>query len=143
MPATGKWTQNFLQAGLNNFRQNEQGDIPPTALSDITSDELKCTVMNGNSVLSSEVCNRGTKTVGAGLKTAFYQGDPKDKMVLCVATTDQALEPEQCVVVSCQAMGVVMGDVYVVGNDDGMGGKTTLECIYTNNDDKATPIICG
>jgi hypothetical protein len=28
--------------------------------------------------------------------------------------------------------GVVMGDVSVHGNDDGMGGKTTLECIETN-----------
>ena len=35
-----------------------------------------------------------------------------------------------------------MGTVSVVGNDDGMGGKTTLECIYTNNDDQAAPIEC-
>ena len=30
----------------------------------------------------------------------------------------------------------------VIGNDDGMGGKTTLECIYTNNDVTAAPIQC-
>lgn len=83
-----------------------------------------------------------SKTVGAGLKTAFYQGDPKDGKVLCVATTVDALEVEQCVTVSCEAAGAVMGDVNVNGNDDGMGGKNTLECIYTNNDDKAAPIQC-
>lgn len=143
VPATGKWNQNFLQAGLNNYRQNEQGDIPPTSLADVTSDTLECALMGDKSVLSAEVCNRGIKTVGAGLKAAFYKGDPKDKMVLCVATTEAALESEQCVVVSCEVMGQVMGQVTVVGNDDGMGGKTTLECIYTNNDDSAAQIVCG
>lgn len=142
IPQTVKWNQNFLDPGLNNFRQNQQGDIPPTALSDVTSDEISCTMMGNASVLSAEVCNRGIKTIGAGLKTAFYQGDPKDGQVLCVATTADALEVEQCVVVSCQVNAAVMGVVNVVGNDDGMGGKTTLECIYTNNDDTAAPIEC-
>ncbi len=100
-------------------------------------------MLNGNtSVLSTEVCNRGIKTVGAGLKTAFYQGDPKDGKVLCVALTVDSLAAEQCVTVSCDVNAVVMGDVKVVGNDDGMGGKTTLECIYTNNDVTAAPIQC-
>jgi hypothetical protein len=46
------------------------------------------------------------------------------------------------VTVSCEVNGAVMGDVNVNGNDDGMGGKTTLECIYTNNGDKAAPVQC-
>jgi hypothetical protein len=58
------------------------------------------------------------------------------------AVTVDALESEQCAVVTCQHDGVIMGTVSVVGNDDGMGGKTTLECIYTNNDDQAAPIEC-
>jgi hypothetical protein len=142
IPQTAKWTPNFADPKRNNFRQNEQGEIAPTALADITTDEVAC-MLNGNvSVLSTEVCNRGIKTVGAGLKTAFYQGDPKDGVVLCVALTIDALAAEECVTVSCDVNGVVMGDVKVNGNDDGMGGKTTLECIYTNNDDLAAPIQC-
>jgi len=142
IPQTAKWTPNFTDPDLNNFRQNQQGKIPPTALADLTSDEVAC-MLNGNaSILSAEVCNRGIKTVGAGLNTAFYQGDPKDGVVLCVATTMDALASEACVTVSCQFDGVVMGDVEVVSNDDGKGGKTTLECIYTNNDDNANPIQC-
>jgi len=94
-----------------------------------------------NSVLSAEVCNRGIKTIGAGLKTAFYKGPKQDGVVLCVAVTDIALDSEQCVVVSCQAAGQVAGEVTVNGNDDGMGGKTTLECIYTNNDDSDS-VVC-
>ncbi len=142
VPQTAKWNQNFLSPALNNFRQNEQGDIPPTALSDVTSDEVTCMTMGNASVLSAEVCNRGVKTVGAGLKTAFYQGDPADGQVLCVATTMDALEVEQCVVVSCQVNAAVMGEVNVVGNDDGMGGNTTLECTYTNDHAPAAPIEC-
>lgn len=142
IPQTAKWNQNFLDPTLNNYRQNQQGDIPPTALPDITTDKLACGLMGNTAELSAEVCNRGIKTVGAGLKIAFYEGDPMDGKVLCVATTDAALESEQCVTVSCQHDGVVMGNVTVNGNDDGMGGKTTLECIYTNNDDKAVPIMC-
>ena len=65
-----------------------------------------------------------------------------DGMFLRVAPTDAALESEQCVIVTCKHDGVVMGNVTVNGNDDGMGGKTTLECIYTNNDDDAAPIMC-
>ncbi|HEY0133392.1 MAG TPA: hypothetical protein VGB85_04910 [Nannocystis sp.] len=57
-----------------------------------------------------------------------------DGKVLCVATTVDSIAAEQCVVVSCTHDGPLAGDVSVVGNDDGMGGKNTLECIYTNND---------
>jgi len=142
IPQTAKWSPNFLDPTLNNYRQNQQGDIPPTALPDITTDTLMCSLMGNSAELSAEVCNRGIKTVGAGLKTAFYEGDPKDGKVLCVAATVDALEPEQCAVVSCIHDGAIVGDVSVVGNDDGMGGKTTLECIYTNNDDAAKPIEC-
>ena len=142
IPQTAKWTQNFLVPDLNNFRQNQQGDIPPTSLPDITSDALGCAPGDNSADLSAEVCNRGIKTVGAGLKTAFFQGDPMDGDLLCVATTEQALEPEQCVVVTCTHDGSVMGAVTVVGNNDGLGGKTTLECIYTNNDDSTDQIVC-
>ncbi len=142
IPQTAKWSQNFLDPKLNNYRQNEQGDIPPTALPDITSDTLGCQVVGDGVELSAEVCNRGVKTVGAGLKTAFYEGDPMDGKVLCVATTLDALAAEQCVTVTCTYDGPVMGLVTVVGNDDGMGGKNTLECIYTNNDDSTAQLSC-
>jgi hypothetical protein len=143
IPQTAKWNPNFLDPKLNNYRQNQQGEIPPTALPDVTSDSLTCTLMGDVAELSAEVCNRGVKTVGAGLKTAFYEGDPMDGKLLCVATTADALDAEQCVVVSCQYNGRRHhGRRLVVGNDDGMGGKTTLECIYTNNDDQVVPIEC-
>ena len=142
VPKTSDWAPNFTVPELNNFRQNQQGEIPPTALPDITSDVLGCALVGDTAELSAEVCNRGVKTVGAGLMTAFYQGDPKDGLVLCVAPTLDALDAEQCATVTCQHQGPVIGPVTVIGNDDGMGGKTTLECIYTNNDQSSAQIEC-
>ncbi len=142
VPKTSNWKQNFLQENLNNYRQNIQGDVGAEAMPDVTT-ELKppaCVVMNGKSTLTAEVCNRGLKTLGAGLPTAFYGGDPE--MLLCVATTVDALPAGECVNVSCEVDGVVMGKVHVEGNDDGMGGKTALECITTNNGDVIDPINC-
>jgi hypothetical protein len=71
IPQTAKWNPNFLDPDLNNYRQNQQGEIPPTALPDVTTDTLTCTLMGDTAELSAEVCNRGIKTIGAGLKTAF------------------------------------------------------------------------
>ncbi|MCB9706938.1 MAG: VCBS repeat-containing protein [Myxococcales bacterium] len=143
IPKTSEWTPNHLVPGLNNFRQNAQGEVGAEAQPDITS-EFKvpyCEYDGAVTTLHAEVCNRGLKTVGAGLNTAFYGGDPE--MLLCVATYDQNLEAGECVIVSCDVMGEVMGKVHVEGNDDGMGGKTTVECIDTNNGDIIDPISCG
>ena len=109
IPQTAKWNPNFLDPELNNYRQNQQGEIPPTALPNVTTDTLTCTLMGDTAELSAEVCNRGFKTIGAGLKTAFYEGAPKDGKVLCVATTVDALESEQCAVVTCQHDGIRRG----------------------------------
>ncbi len=142
IPATGQWQINHTTPGLNNYRQTVQGDVDAEALPDVTAefpDSGSC-VNNGDSTtLSAEVCNRGNKTVGAGLPVAFYgEGD----VLLCVGYTVDVLPPEECELVSCDVDGAVMGEVAVEGNDDGMGGKTTLECIDTNNGDLASPIVC-
>ena len=143
IPKTSEWSVNHLDSGLNNFRQNAQGEVGAEALPDVTS-EFKpphCEYADGVTTLYAEVCNRGLKTVGAGLNTAFYGGDPEE--LLCVATYDQNLGAGECVIVSCEVNGEVMGKVHVEGNDDGMGGKTALECIDTNNGDIVDPIECG
>jgi len=91
--------------------------------------------------LSAEVCNRGLKTLGAGLNTSFYGGDPE--MLLCVATTEINLGGGECVIASCDVNGEVMGKVRVEGNDDGMGQQNALECIPENSGDVIDPIECG
>jgi hypothetical protein len=145
IPITSQWKINHTTPGLNNYRQTVQGDVDAEALPDVTAEFLEtgsCVVNGDQTTLSAEACNRGNKTVGAGLPVVFYEGAPEDEVVLCVAYTVDVLPPTKCEIVSCDYEGVVMGDVSVNGNDDGMGGKTTLECIETNNGDSATPIVC-
>ncbi|MEZ4449892.1 MAG: hypothetical protein R3B09_10475 [Nannocystaceae bacterium] len=142
IPKTSQWKQNFKDPNLNTFRQNAQGAADAEFLPDITSEFTKpaCDFEGGKSTLSAEVCNRGLKTAGDGLSVSFYGGDPE--VLLCVAVTDQPLTAGECVIVSCEVDGEVMGKVHVEGNDDGMGGKSTVECIETNNGDVVDPVVC-
>ncbi|MGB1015678.1 MAG: hypothetical protein ACPG4T_16190, partial [Nannocystaceae bacterium] len=94
-----------------------------------------CSFDGQQTTLTAEICNRGAKTVGAGLPVTFYAGDPMDAMILCTGYTADVLPPSECANVSCTSMGEVTGQVSVVGNDDGEGGKTTLECVDSNNGD--------
>jgi hypothetical protein len=144
VPPASKWKQNFLQPGLNNYRQAAQGSVGAEALPDLTAEFQSdaCTTVEPELQLTAEVCNRGAKPVGAGLPTTFYKGDPMDGMPLCTATTVDVLFQEMCVKVSCLIPGPIGGKVSVVANDDGMGGKTTNECVETNNGDVIDPILC-
>jgi hypothetical protein len=128
VPATSMWQQNFLDPQLNNFRQTQQGSVGAEAQADLTAE------------LMADAC---VKPVGAGMPTAFFQGDPNDGVVLCVALTIDVLAPEMCETVACEFAGPLAGDVAVIANNDGMGGKAVNECIETNNDDSVSPIVCN
>lgn len=86
-------------------------------------------------MLTSTVCNRGKKAVGANLPATFYLGDPADEMVLCVAYTAEPVPVSQCREVSCEIDAKVDGSITVVVDDDGMGGQVALECFENNNTD--------
>lgn len=137
-PKTSAWPPNFTQADLNNYRQNRQGDVPPAALPDITGKlgEQSCQGGGGKVVLTSTVCNRGLKAVGANLPATFYLGKPADGVVLCVAYTSEPVPVEECREVSCEIDKSVNGTVTVVVDDDGQGGQVALECFEGNNSDE-------
>ncbi len=143
VPKTSEWMPNHLDPKLNTFRQNAQGEVGAEVLPDVTAEFIMpyCEYVGGVTTLHAEVCNRGLKTLGAGLNTAFYGGDPEE--LLCVATLDENLAGGDCVIVSCDVNGEVMGKVHVEGNDDGMGVQNALECIAGNNGDIIDPIECG
>ncbi|MEZ4452502.1 MAG: VCBS repeat-containing protein [Nannocystaceae bacterium] len=144
VPATSSWPANFADPALNNFRQNIQGAAPAEYLPDITGkldDVDACTIMGDTILLTSTVCNRGLKAVGAALPATFYLGDPADGVILCVAYTEEPVPVGECRDVSCLIDAEIDGVVTVVVNDDGMGGKVTVECDYLNNTDQI-PIDC-
>ena len=144
VPKSSDWPQNFKQPGLNNYRQNRQGDVPAAALPDITGalDDQTCKPGQEKVVLTSTVCNRGKKAVGANLPAAFYLGDPKDGNLLCVAFTAEPVPVGECRQVSCEIDGSANGVVTVVVDDDGQGGQAALECFENNNTDSITLENC-
>jgi len=144
VPKATEWPANWLDPEFNNFRQNRQGDAAAESLPDITGKlgDSTCEGSGFGVVLESTVCNRGLKAVGAALPATFYLGDPADGEILCVAFTEEPVPVSECRTVSCMIDGEVNGMVTIVVNDDGMGGKVTVECDYENNTDTVQIIDC-
>lgn len=79
---TAKWRPNFLDPTLNNYRQSQQGDIPPTALPDITTDTVMCSLMGGMGGKTTRVCIYTNNDDHAGPSSASDHDRPQ-KVGLC------------------------------------------------------------
>lgn len=137
VPKTSAWKLNWKQPGLNNFRQNVQGNLDPTSTPDLTANKnttLSCD-KESNMLLSVQLCNRGTQPVAAGIPVTFYLGNPQAGQVICTAKSVGQLDPGKCEKVSCtwKKAPSVPTDVYVVADDDGTGKGSTTECEEGNN----------
>ncbi len=135
---TSQWVQNWLTPGLNNFRQNVQGEGNPDDAPDLTGAQGKITCeVDGSATLEANACNRGTQSLGQGVPVAFYAGAPADGELLCVAETTQVLPSGSCETVSCDWMDPPSQadavDVTVVADDDGSGNSLNSECEEGNN----------
>jgi hypothetical protein len=137
IPATGVWQKNWTIPGMNNFRQNQQGTLNPSAVPDLTSNlanGIQCEA--NNLVVQAQVCNRGTKQVGAGVNVAVYLGNPQNGGKLgCVAQTPKVLYIGTCETVSCTITPKPTSevDLYVVADNDGTGQGSYVECFDQNN----------
>lgn len=146
IPKTSLWLQNFLQPGLNNFRANAQGSLGANKAPDITGilnkDNL-CVKNDAKVTLSGVICNRGTKMVSAKMPATFYsilQDLVPQK--LCTAYTSENVPVGSCLPVSCELTQVTNGPIRMVVNDDGNGGRTTVECNDQNNTDEVVLESC-
>ncbi len=151
IPKTSKWLQNFLDPKLNNYRANSQGALGMNVAPDITGklDKDNLCVVSGvdNTItLTGLVCNRGTKTVGSKMPASFYQVDDDDNIIkkYCTSYTSENVPVGGCLEVSCSLSGDKLTDVTILMkvNDDGEGGRTTVECNDKNNTDKVTIASC-
>ena len=140
VPKMSEWARNWVskEKGYNSFRQNAQGPAGAEDLADVTGklDRSSICSIKGNIVtLTARVCNRGKRAVGSKLPATFY-----DSMgnVLCVSYTEEPVQGnDDCKNVSCQVdRSKVMGIIKMVVNDDGKGGRTTVECRSENNSDQ-------
>jgi hypothetical protein len=144
-PATSSWLQNWKVKGLNNYRQNVQGVSSAEDRPDMTASLAPgdvCASVGHAARLNGRVCNRGRKSAGAAMPSAFYRGAPTIGNALCVTRTQEPIPSGSCVDVSCDVAQPVSGTVTMVANDDGKGERTTLECNPDNNRDTAEVSGC-
>jgi hypothetical protein len=131
---------NWRVPGLNTFRSNSQGDgsTSPFAASDLTVSEVRtdCVRATETLQLSARVDNLGDAAASAGLKVAFYAGNPASGgTLLGVATAADVLGAGGSTTVTLAlhpAPGGVV-DVYAVADDDGSGTGRETECNEANN----------
>lgn len=131
IPPTNAALRNWESAGLNNFRQNVQGKLAPSAAPDITARVAGTGTCSGGMVtLSTQVCNRGNAPVVDGSPVTFYEGTTR----VCTGTTKNALPPGACAVISCSGPSSAGNhEITVVADDDGTGAGQTSECYEANN----------
>jgi len=145
---------NWLVDGLNNFRQNDQGDglfdAPDLTADGLGFDATGCMV-NGV-VIWAEIANRGQQGVPPGLPVSFYHNDPRaGGQLLGVEYTTSLLLPGQSEQVPFVWINPPMNQaltVYIVADDEGWNavdnrpaGKHS-ECREGNNFGFVTDIVC-
>lgn len=136
---------NWLTAGLNTFRSNRQGTgtTPPFAAPDLVASAVAghCAPGARTVSLSAIVRNQGDAAASAGLKVAFYRGNPASGgALLGVASVPARLEAgaEAGVGLLLHPPPGGVAQVWAVADDDGTGTGREAECIETNNAASAT-----
>jgi hypothetical protein len=139
IPKMSEWMPNWKNPakGYNSFRQNAQGAAGADNLPDVTGkldSSSICRIIGSQIELTARVCNRGVRAVGSKLPATFYDAGGN---ILCVSyTADPVQGNNDCKAVSCRFdASKPMGMVRLVVNDDGKGGRTTIECRDDNNSD--------
>lgn len=136
VPKTSSWLNNWEQQGLNNFRQNVQGVLDPSAVPDLTSNMTQGISCGASAMtVNAQVCNRGTKKVAPGVPVAVYLGTTSSAPLGCTTATLTTLDPGDCEKVSCDITPLPTSaiDLRIVADDDGTGKGANVECYDENN----------
>ncbi len=148
IPASHLRVPNWRAPGLNNFRQNTQGGLNPTAVADFTvrsasASECAVAVSTGTIELSATVCNRGTAPAASGVPVAFElaEGDA-GAAVACTATTGVRLEAGACTTVRCTWAGVAVRAAPYAVTVVPDPASSTLQCLQGNDAYRLTSVSC-
>jgi hypothetical protein len=140
-PKTSSVALNWKAPGLNNFRQNVQGDLDALGEPDLTAGgrvgAVKC---NGSiATIEARVCNRGTLPMVSGTEVSFFSGSETGPL-LCTAPIPTVLGVGECTVVSCDAdLGNKVIDVFVKVDPN----ELSKECHENNNAAVYRGVGCG
>ena len=141
IPKSSAVALNWKQPGLNNFRQNVQGDLEALGEPDLTAGgdvgAVKC---DGTvATVEARVCNRGTLPMVSGTEVSFFK-DSETGSLLCTAPIAQALKVGECTIVSCKAdLGGETVDVFVKVDPQSL----SKECHENNNAALYRGVACG
>ncbi|MEZ4407087.1 MAG: VCBS repeat-containing protein [Polyangiales bacterium] len=142
IPASGAARRNWRDGALNNFRTNVQGSADTTSSPDATSAGTRVECLgSGAARLTARACNRGTAPLSDGLRVGFYDGAPVGASPVCTATTPRALNPGECVELTCEWATPpqrAATTVVVVVDDD----RGRLECHEGNNLGTIAGVVC-
>jgi hypothetical protein len=137
---------NWSTPGLNNYRQNVQGEgvynAPDLA---ITGLEVNLTNCPERATLRARVANLGALGVPAGVRVAFYSGTLAARGALIgVGTTTVAVLPGASTLVSIDTplMGAPPYAFVAFVDDDGMGVGAITECNEMNDGAAIDGIDC-
>ena len=138
VPTASQVPINWLEPGMNNFRQNVQGTQNPLVAPDATAQPASAACDGeGGVLLTVALCNRGGAPLAKDTPVAFYDDEPAPGAVpICVALSTSDLFPTQCEEVSCTwspAPADGPHTVWVVSDDAGGGLGESKECDEENN----------
>jgi hypothetical protein len=131
--------------GLNNYRQNVQGEgvfNAPDLTVQLAIGLVSCP---GELELIATVRNEGALGVAAGVDVDFYAGVDATGMLLGSAVTDKALLPGGSTKVTLKVPAPPEGqtqDYYVEVDKASQGDGAILECNEANNSDQTTMAAC-
>jgi hypothetical protein len=141
IPKSSAVKPNWMQPGLNNFRQNVQGDFDPLGVPDLTAGgEVGAVKCDGSvATIEARVCNRGALPMVSGTEVSFFESTEAGSL-LCTAQIPIALQVAECTVVSCQAdLGGKTVDVFVKVDPQSL----VPECYENNNAALYKGVGCG
>jgi hypothetical protein len=126
IPRTSAWRRNWETAGLNNFRQNVQGELTAVPGPDFTVGRLRAVCDGEDTLLQAEVCNRGGALIDSGVTVIFRQEGGEE---LCRLVTPDPVPPGMCAEVGCRAPVRADGVFEALADPDGV----VAECLEDNN----------
>ena len=124
--------------GLNNYRQNVQGEgvfnAPDLAVAGLSVNTSSCPSAIR---IQAQIANTGSLGVEAGVPVGFYQGSPPDGALLGFQQTSVALLPGQSETLTIdftpESADIGPWDFYVTVDDEAAGLSLALECGEDNN----------